>query len=194
MSERLVDLTVEVNKGILQEALGNEKMVSFGHQGTHFDSMDKVFPIDYSIRDAVVFDVSAVQNGEIAVQHLDTTLIKEGEFVAFYTGFIEKIGYGSKEYFTNHPYLSWELIDFLLEKKVAIIGVDFAGVRRGKEHTPTDQKCADRGVFIVENLCNLANVLQKKSSAMFIAYTFPIKFSGLTGLPCRVIGSLPKVD
>ena len=26
------------------------------------------------------------------------------------------------------------------------IGVDFAGVRRGKEHTPMDQYCADRGV------------------------------------------------
>lgn len=191
-NENLVDLTIEVNKGLLQEALGNEKMVSFGHQGTHFDSMDKVFPVDYAIRQAVVFDVSAVSNGEITIENVDISLIQEGMFVAFCTGFIEEIGYGSKEYFTNHPYLSWELIDFLLEKKVAIIGVDFAGVRRGKEHTPTDQKCADKGVFIVENLCNLANILQKQSSAQFTAYTFPIKFSGLTGLPCRVLGQ--KID
>ena len=186
--KRLIDLTIEVNKEILQEALGNEKMVSFGHQGTHFDTMDKIFPINFALRNAVVFDVSAVQNGEIGLQHLETSVIEEGMFVAFYTGFIEEIGYGSKEYFSNHPYLSWELIDYLLEKKVAIIGVDFAGVRRGKEHTPTDQKCADKGVFIVENLCNLAEILQKKPSATFIAYTFPIKFTGLTGLPCRVVG------
>ena len=34
------------------------------------------------------------------------------------------------------------------DKHVAIIAVDFAGVRNGKEHTPTDQLCADRGTFI----------------------------------------------
>ena len=53
-----------------------------------------------------------------------------------YTGFIEEEGYGSRKYFTEHPQLSNALLEALLEKKVSIIGVDFAGVRRGKEHTP----------------------------------------------------------
>ena len=80
-------------------------------------------------------------------------------FVAFYTGFIEKTGYGGKAYFTGHPQLSDDLIDALLAKGISIIGVDFAGVRRGKEHTLKDQYCADHGVFIIENLCNLQSVI-----------------------------------
>ncbi len=36
------------------------------------------------------------------------------KFVAFYTGFIEKEGYGGHVYFTEHPQLSNELIDALL--------------------------------------------------------------------------------
>ena len=47
-------------------------------------------------------------------------------FVAFYSGFIEEEGYGSQRYFREHPQLSVELLDALLEKRVSIIGVDFA--------------------------------------------------------------------
>ena len=37
-------------------------------------------------------------------------------FVAFHTGYIDRVEYGSKEYFAFHPVLSVELIDALLEK------------------------------------------------------------------------------
>ena len=55
------------------------------------------------------------------------------------------------------------------------------------EHTPTDQICADRGTFIVENVCNLAAVLDGQKSAHFTAGTYPVNFVGMTGLPCRVV-------
>jgi kynurenine formamidase len=81
------------------------------------------------------------------------------------------------------------LIERLLEKHVSIIGIDFAGVRRGKEHTPKDQYCADRGVFIIENLCNLKQILDK-GNGTFIAHTYPLNYAEMTGLPCRVVASL----
>ncbi len=109
-------------------------------------------------------------------------------FVAFYTGFIEEVGYGGKKYFTEHPQLSKELIDELLNKGVSIIGVDFAGVRRGIEHTPKDQYCADRGTFIIENLCNLKILI--KNCKQFKANTYPMNYEGMTGLPCRVIAEI----
>ena len=109
-------------------------------------------------------------------------------FVAFYTGFIEKEGYGTKTYFTEHPQLSNELLEALLQKQVSIIGVDFAGVRRGKEHTLMDQHCADQGVFIIENLCNLGNVL--KNGGSFTAHTYPMNYAEMTGLPCRVVAEI----
>ena len=83
-------------------------------------------------------------------------------FFAFYTGFIEKVGYGTKNYFSNHPHLSNQLIEELLKRNISIIGIDFSGVRRGKEHTTMDQHCANHGVFNVENLCHLKAVLKKE--------------------------------
>ena len=77
-----------------------------------------------------------------------------------------------------------------MDKKVSIIGVDFAGVRRGAEHTPKDQYCVDRGVFIIENLCNLDKILRGKNQEIFTVNTYPVNFEGMSGLPCRVAGEI----
>lgn len=186
----LIDLSVKVTKASNKDALDNERMVSFGHLGTHFDVMNKEFPLEFTKRNGIVFDVSKILDRDIEVSDIDISLINENMFVAFYTGFIEKEEYGTKKYFTLHPQLSNKLIDQLLECKVSIIGVDCAGVRRGVEHTPKDQYCADRGVFIIENLCNLVKVLNGENIMKFTANTYPINFAGMTGLPCRVIAEI----
>lgn len=182
----LIDLTLLVTKYANKEALENERMVSFGHLGTHFDVMDKEFPLEYLKLAGVVLDVRRVEGREIREEDIDLGLVQQAMFVAFHTGFIERVEYGSKEYFGEHPQLSNDLIDRLLEKRVAIIGVDFAGLRRGAEHTPKDQYCADHGAFVVENLTNLGAVLLGANQRLCTINTYPIKFAGLTGLPCRV--------
>jgi kynurenine formamidase len=186
----LVDLSVEVTGFARGEAIKMEKMTSFGHLGTHFDVMNKEFPLSYTRREAIVFDASGIEDRDISAADIDCSKIEKGMFVAFHTGFVERVGYASKRYFSEHPQLSDELIEDLLERKISIIGIDFAGVRRGNEHTPKDRYCADRGVFIVENLCNLAAVLGGGKQRRFVANTYPIKFSGMTGLPCRVVGEV----
>lgn len=186
----LIDLSVKVTKTSNKDALDNEKMVSFGHLGTHFDVMNKEFPIEFTKRKGIIFDVSKIIDRDIDVLDIDISAVKENMFVAFYTGFIEKEEYGTKAYFTTHPQLSDKLIDQLLECRVSIIGIDCAGVRRGREHTPKDQYCADRGVFIIENLCNLGIVLNEETIMKFTANTYPINFEGMTGLPCRVIAEI----
>ena len=186
----LIDLSVKVTKFARKEATDNEKMVSFGHLGTHFDVMNKEFPLSYTKRKGIIFDVSGVSNEDIELSDNDLLEVHQDMFVAFYSGFIDQVEYGTKPYFREHPQLSNTLIDKLLDKRVSIIGVDFAGVRRGKEHTPKDQYCADKGVFIVENLCNLAQVLKGKKYSKFIVNTYPINFDGMTGLPCRVVAEV----
>ena len=156
-----------------------------GHLGTHFDVMNKKFPLEYTSRKGIVFDVSHVKGRDIDASDIDIQKAREGMFVAFCTGFIEEVGYGGKAYFTEHPQLSNELIDQLLEQNVSIIGVDFAGMRRGSEHTPKDQYCADRGVFVVENLCNLKTVANAGEGCTI--RTYPMKYAEMTGLPCRVV-------
>ncbi len=181
----LIDLTLRVNPA---DHLGSERyrFLDAGHLGTHFDVMNKDFPPHNLERPAVVFDVKAARDRNIQIGDIDLAMVDAGMFVAFYTGYGEAYAYGTPEYFEGHPVLCRALIDTLLDKGVSIIGIDCAGIRRGKEHTPADQLCADRGAFVVENLCNLDRVLAGKPSARFTAHTYPVNFAGMTGLPCRV--------
>ena len=180
-----IDITLKITPKMVTDAQSNEKKAFVGHLGTHFDVMNKEFQLEYTQRNGIVFDVSKVQNRDIDIADIDLDEVSSDMFVAFYTGFIEEEGYGTRKYFTEHPQLSNELIEELLEKKISIIGVDFAGVRRGKEHTPMDQHCADCGVFIIENLCNLKKLLE--NDGLFIANTYPMNYADMTGLPCRVV-------
>ncbi len=178
----LIDITLKITPKMAEDAHGNEKKSLVGHLGTHFDVMDKEFPLAYCRRKGIVFDVSAVKERNIDVSDIDLEEVEQDMFVAFCSGWSDEKEYGTKAYSQDHPQLSDELIDALLKKRISLIGIDFGGVRRGKEHTPKDQYCADRGVFIVENLCNL-----KAAIGECIIYTFPMNYQGISGLPCRVI-------
>jgi kynurenine formamidase len=185
-----IDLTVKVAREMWADILKNEKMTVFGHLGTHFDIMDKEFSLENIRRTGRVMDVSHTGRRDVEIADIGSSEIKKNEFIMFHTGFLKKIGYGSEEYFKIHPQLSMDLIDFLLSKNVSLIGIDAAGVRRGDEHTKTDQYCADHGVFIIENLDNLDLLLEKTGKSSFEVYTFPINFAGMSGLPCRVIAEI----
>ena len=182
----LIDITLRVTP---KHEYDTERynFLQSGHLGTHFDVMNKEFPLAFVKRQAVVFDVTGIRNRDIAAEDIKLADIKPGMFVAFRTGYGEEHTYGTRAYFDGHPQLSDALIDALLQKDVSIIGVDCAGIRRGKEHTPRDQYCADHGVFVVENLCGLQRVLAGEKTTQCLIYTFPVNFEGMTGLPCRVV-------
>lgn len=183
-----IDISLKITPKMAMDAGGNEKKALVGHLGTHFDVMNKEFPLEYTEREGIIFDVGGVKDRDIGITDIDLNKVTEGMFVCFYSGFGKEEAYGTKRYFSEHPQLSNELLEELVGKKVSIIGVDFAGVRRGREHTPTDQYCADHGVFIVENLCNLESVLEH--GERFTANTYPMNYSEVTGLPCRVVADV----
>jgi kynurenine formamidase len=43
-------------------------------------------------------------------------------------------------------------------------------------------------VFVVENLWDLQRLIAAGGS--FTAHTYPMRFAGITGIPCRVIAQL----
>ena len=184
----MIDITLRVTQEMLGTAWENTAKSLVGHLGTHFDVMDKEFPLEYTCRRGVVFDVSGVRGREIDLADVDLEKADGDTFVAFYTGFVEEEPYGTPRYFGEHPQLSHALIDALLDKDVSVIGVDCAGIRRTPEHVPTDRRCAERGVFVVENLCNLNELL--KLDAPFTVRTYPVRMAGMTGLPCRVVAEV----
>lgn len=177
-----LDLTHKVD-----EETNEKKALLSGHLGTHFDVMDKTFDLSYLQLPCVAFDVSGIEGRNIEASDIDFSQLDGAKAVVFYSGFIERHPYGSKEYFTEHPQLSPIFIDRLLAKGIKIIGVDFAGVRRGQEHPKMDRHCAEHGTFIVENLCNIASLLDGRRAVRFTLNTYPLNFKGWTGLPCRVV-------
>lgn len=185
----LKDITLRITPEMIRLASEHDSIVLKGHIGTHFDVMNKDFPIEYTERNAYIFDVRGLDHKEIGLEDVDTDKVSEGMFVGFCTGLLDEKGFNSPEYHTEMSYLSVELIDKLLEKKISIIGVDLPGVRKGKEHTPMDQYCADRGVFIVENLCNMSGLCGKDD---LVIRTFPVNYAGMSGLPCRVVAEYEK--
>ena len=190
------DLSFKVDKEVLEEIVGLVSQASYmglekqGHVGTHFDVMDKEFSIDKIITKGRIFDISHIKTGEVKVNDLDLSSVEKGDFVMFYSGILKQLRYGSKEYFSTHIELSNELINYLIDKEVHFIGIDMSGTQKPDTHLYIDQYCADRGVFIIENLDNLDLLLENASNKSFTVYTFPVNMSGFSGLPCRVIAEI----
>jgi kynurenine formamidase len=190
-----IDLSFKVDKKVLEEISDSLAQVSLdlekqGHVGTHFDVMDKEFSIENIITRGRIFDISHIKTGEVKLQDLDLSNVEKGDFVMFYSGILKKLGYGTKEYFSTNIELSDELIDALINREVNFIGIDMNGAQKPVNHLCIDKYCADRGVFIIENLDNLDLLLEKVADKSFTVYTFPVNMSGFSGLPCRVIAEI----
>lgn len=184
-----IDLTFKISKSKFQEMLKKSSAQLFGHFGTHFDVMDKEFPLDFCRREGILLDASAVENRDYDLSDVDLSIVKPDSFVIVRTGSIEKFEYGSDEYIKDVRRFSWDLIRALVDKKISIIGIDCSGLRpTGKEHHEADQFCADHGIFVVENLVNLAELQNQNQS--FIVNTYPMNLEGYTGIPSRVIAEI----
>lgn len=162
----------------------NPLMMS-GHVGTHLDVYNKSeIPEEYIKRRGVLIDCRNYKyNDEIGLEILKGYEIKKGDFIIFYTD-IQKISeYGEEIYIKEHHQLSWELIEKLLELEVSFIGIDCAGIRRGKEHIVADKKCEEKKVFVIENLDSKSlEKIEKVVETLIIWHRTPL----LTGLPARV--------
>lgn len=131
------------------------------HIGTHIDCynlsrIELPSEIDVTVVDVRNLDI-------IDINILDNISIKEDSFIIFRTGYLEKYGYGSEEYFNSKPspYLTNELVDKLLDFNVKLIGIDLSGIQHGKDHVAIDKYVENRGAYVIENICNLDKVDSK---------------------------------
>ena len=187
-----IDLTYALTKKKIEEWASNisdrdKALASTGHLGTHFDVMGKEFPLDFTESRGVVFDVSNVGEGEVDVSDIDLDKIQADDFVLLHTGVADKYDWGSEDYNTHFPQLSWNLIEALTDKKIRMIGIDMRGIRKGDEHTKADNFCAQRGVFVVENLVNLGKLFEESKDKDLIIHIYPVNIRGFSGLPSRVV-------
>jgi kynurenine formamidase len=185
-----IDLTLKFdrNDAIFDDMKRDPReLFQSGHFGTHIDVHLKTsVPLEYMRSSGILMDVSHVTDRDIELSDFECNNIQEKDFVIFKTNMITRHAYGSKAYFLQHPQLSQAILDFLVAKKVALIGIDAAGVRRGGEHIVADKFCEAAGIYIVENLMNL-DMLSQKKPGRFSLTTAWIEIPGQTGLPCRVV-------
>ena len=48
-----IDITLKITPKMMKDAQGNEKKAFVGHLGTHFDVMNKEFPLEYTERKGI---------------------------------------------------------------------------------------------------------------------------------------------
>ena len=84
----LIDITLKITPEMVKEAAKMENTALAGHLGTHFDVMDKEFPLEYTEREGIAFDVSRIIDRDIDISDIDIEKVKSGMFVAFYSAYI----------------------------------------------------------------------------------------------------------
>jgi kynurenine formamidase len=167
------------------------------HTGTHLDSpyhtsdggVDiRGISLDRLIGPAVIWSFPQSEAGPIDVADLEraTPAVESGDAVLFSTGWSSR--YGTPEY-RDHPWLTLAGAEWLRERGVRLIGVDFASPEKPViGHGLTSDfsihfALLDHGVLIVENLTNLEPIAGQR--VRLFVLTPPVE--GVDGFPARVI-------
>lgn len=196
----IVDLSVTLNEktpvypgdpitkieaaGVLEKDGYGDHYVSVGtHVGTHIDapkhmleggaSLDKA-PIEQFVGRGCYI---VIDDGNFdTVKDAD---IQAGDIVLLHTGMSDK--YHEPVYFEDYPAISDDIANYLVSKKVKMVGVDTCSVDN-KDGFPIHKILLSGDVLIIENLTNLDKLAEKQ----FKVYALPLKLE-LDGAPARVI-------
>ncbi len=182
-------VTVEQYRHIDVDNYSNYQVSMNVHSGTHLDTplhflprpgFVADFPIDRFAGNAVVFD------GSKADPIVRTTQMEQrisaGDIVLFRTGFDRY--WGSERYFTDYPVIDEGLVDYLVERQIKIIGVDSPSP--DKPPYPAHRKFFEAGICILENLCGLAELVNRDRVELF---AFPLKLDADSS-PVRVVARI----
>lgn len=166
----------------IKENTYNEHQITINtHFGTHIDfpyhmidngKKSNDFNLEKFIGKGKVIDIN---NPDLNINDEDMFLL--------YTGHIEK---GVENLFKEIPVLNDELIDFLIEKNPKMILLDIP--TPDSNPYPIHKKILKNNILIVENVCNMKQLIGKK----FKIYAMPLNFSEFDGSPCRVFAEVER--
>lgn len=153
------------------------------NMGTHIDVMgaDVVLENERLIAPGIKFDVSHITDRPVVLGDIDTSLVKEGHFIFFQTNWDRYLE--DEEKYNKHPEISMEVMAYLVEKNVNMIGIDTLGIGCGRNHGLIDVFLGKRGKYAIENLTNL----DKIPESGFRVYCLPMKIEGLDAFPARLL-------
>lgn len=181
------DPRVQIERaGVLERDGFCDHIVTMGtHVGTHIDAPMHMLaegrslaeiPAERFIARGVCVDVRG------GFDTLEAAGIRRGDIVLLYYGFGEN--YQLPEYFESYPTLSEKAAQYLIEKRINMVGSDTCSPD-GLEDYPIHRQLLGSDILIIENLTNLDRLLGKT----FTVYAFPIALS-LDAAPARVVAHL----
>ena len=113
--------------------------------------------------------------------------IEEGDIVFFHTGMDQ---YYRTDRWNEQPYLTVEANRWLIDKGIACVGTDAAGMEvPGTDTQPNHQAIFEAGIPMVESLTNLDRIEPGRD---YVVFMFPLPIQGLEASPLRVIAMLKE--
>ena len=168
------------------------------HTGTHLDAPyhftkkgAKIhqIPVTRLIGVALLIKIKKVKDQTITKKDLLDFERKNGEIknfssIIFFTDWQKNLN--KKFYFTNNPGLSKSATNYLVSKKINLVGIDSPSIDLGTDKRFTVHKIlAKNNILIVENLSNL----EKIPTLEFDFIILPLKLKDTTGSPVRAIAT-----
>jgi len=204
---RVIDLSLAVNNDLpgveisvarrLEVEGWNATTLSmYSHSGTHMDAPRHFLPegatldqqnLSVCCGPARVIDLAPAEPKQlIGVDDVTTRLgeVHAGDRLLFRTDWHRR--FGTQEYRNELPRISLELARWLVERNVALIGVEppsVADVNNIEELTEVHQTLFRGNVLIVEGLAHLDQL----PAATFDFIALPLKITGGDGCPVRAI-------
>ncbi len=163
----------------------NDHVVSINtHVGTHIDAPLHMIAGGVTLDQIPIFQfVGRGREVELSesfnIENLRQANIQEGDIVLFRTDMSEH--YHELVYFEDYPVISEEIAQYLVDRKVKMVGVDTGSVDIA-DGFPIHKILLGGNVLIIENLTNLNKLTGKN----FTVYALPIKLD-IDGAPARVI-------
>lgn len=162
------------------------------HAGTHVDSpyhfIEKGMRIadprllDRLVGEAIVLDM---RDGMFDRQDFERIAGKlKSKIVLFCTGWSESRQFGSNEYFLDFPTITFETAQALVAIGIKSVGLDTPSIDSLDSQFEMHQLLLGNGIPMIENLCNLKELLCSES-ILFVAA--PLKVAGGDASSVRAI-------
>lgn len=152
----------------------------FSNEGATIDQME----LDFFFGEAVVIRVTDKKAQEkITMEDVMPydEKIKEGTIVLFNTNWYKKVG---TEEFFEHPYVSGEVAEYLVEKGVRFLCIDTINAdQTGGTEFPVHDLFSEKRLMIGENMAYFDQI----DFENVVVAAFPLKIVGTDGSPVRAV-------
>lgn len=171
---------------------GTHVEVPYHHNEHGADIKD--FPLENLIGECVVLNVEGKKTGEaITLRDIEPYAddIREEDIVFLHTGYDRVY---RAENWQPYPYVSEEVLDFLISRKIKVLGTDASGIEITDGYSPAGRmkelygepihvNCFQHNIAIVESLTNLGSIEGLRTTVFIL----PVPAEGMDAFPCRII-------